>query len=80
MVHKIDVFGRPTDPVIRQFEDRLDDLAAGWRGTHLEEVVIAHQETLAQLYELGWEGSLHPQSELPDRLMPTEYLRCQNRL
>lgn len=80
MGHEIDQFGRPIDPIIRQLEDQLDDLAAAWRGTHLEEVVREYGDIIDQLYQLGWDGSLHPQSELPSNLMPKEYLRRQHRL
>lgn len=73
--HEVDEFGFPTDPELRRLEDRLGDLAGMWRGTYDEKVVQEYHATMARLYELGWNDVLDMESELPDSLMPEEYLR-----
>jgi hypothetical protein len=59
-------------------ETRLGRLAARWRGTenaHEEAAVIRqYQAILRCMIELGFRESLDADAELPDRLMPAEYL------
>ena len=78
--HKVDEFGYPSDPKLRAREFHLCDLAGTWRASwgdpqRQEEIVREYHETVAELYSLGWDAGLDSECELPDRLMPTEYLR-----
>ncbi len=78
--HEIDEFGNPTDPVLRELEFHLCDLAGIWRTKwgspqRQEEIVQEYHATMAKLYSLGWDGWLDMECKLPKRLMPEEYLR-----
>jgi hypothetical protein len=80
MPHEIDELGYPTDPVLRQLEDRLGYLAGEWGGVRRgvdrqDDIVKEYHQTMQKLYELGWDGVLDIDCELPDRLMPEEYLK-----
>ena len=74
MPHEVDIFGFPIDPELNHLESYLGELAARWRGTWDQAIVEEYHATLARLYELGWDGRLDIESELPDRLLPKEYL------
>ncbi len=74
MAHEVDVFGFPIDPELSRLESWLGELAARWRGTWDQNIVDEYHTTMTRLYELGWDGRLDIESELPDRLMPEEYL------
>lgn len=74
MTHKTDDIGLPIDPELRRLELVLGYLAAKWRTTWDISVVQEYQQVFKQLYELGWDGVLDLQSELPDEFMPEEYL------
>jgi len=59
-------------------ERKLGRFAARWRGTEDHEkaaaVVRQYQAMLRCMIELGYRSELYVDSELPDRLMPQEYL------
>lgn len=59
-------------------ELQLSDLAALWRGQQdgedRDETVRQYQAILRCMIELGYNDSLVVDSELPERLMPREYL------
>lgn len=78
MAHEVDIFGFPVDPELNRLETHLGNLAALWRSTWDQSVVDEYHATMAHLYELGWDGRLDIESELPDRLMPIDYLRRRN--
>jgi hypothetical protein len=40
-----------------------------------QKVIEEYHATLTKLYELGWDAALDVDSELPDELMPEEYLK-----
>jgi hypothetical protein len=75
MPHEVDQFGFPVDPELKRLESRLGELAGGWRWTYRQDVVEEYHQTMARLYELGWDAVLDHESELPDAFMPAEYLR-----
>jgi hypothetical protein len=64
-----------TDEEIGLLEEKLEDLAALWRGTRSEEAVQEYHETMKRLYELGWNERLIIQSLLPVDIMPKEYIK-----
>lgn len=61
-----------------QMEVKLSDLAALWRGRQntpdAEMIVRQYHAILRCMIELGYHEELVVDSELPDRLMPQEYL------
>lgn len=70
---------RPVDkPLLKSMEFKLSDLAALWRGNkatpQAETIVRQYQAILRCMIELGFREPLDTDSELPDRLMPQEYL------
>jgi hypothetical protein len=75
MAHEVDDIGFPIDPELRRLEKLVGYLAAKWRHNWDEEVVKEYHATIHRLYELGWDGVLDVESELPDELMPQEYLQ-----
>jgi len=80
MAHAKDEIGYPLDPELRRLEFYLGDLAARWRDAfgepeQQEKIAQEYQDVLMRMYEMGWESQLDVESELPDRLMPKEYLR-----
>jgi hypothetical protein len=70
------------DPFKHTLELKLSDLAALWRenktSTRAETVVRQYQAVLRCLIELGFREALDADSELPNRLMPSEYLDLFN--
>ena len=66
------------EPMLKNMEDSLSELAMRWRGSSSDEEasVIAHhyQVILRCMIDLGFHQSLQVEAELPDDLMPQEYL------
>jgi hypothetical protein len=64
--------------LLRAMELQLSDLAALWRGQQdgeaRDETVRQYQAILRCMIELGYNDSLVTDSELPEELMPQEYL------
>jgi hypothetical protein len=64
--------------LIKSMEFKLSDLAALWRGRQntpdAEMIVRQYQAILRCMIELGYHEELVVDSELPDQLMPQEYL------
>ena len=64
--------------ILDALETKLGHLAAQWRGTNEPEqemlVVRQYQSILRCMIELGFRASLDADAELPERLMPQEYL------
>ncbi len=78
--HATDEFGNALDPELRELEDTLCCLAGSWRlargdSKRREEIVQEYHAAVARLYELGWDGGIDWECELPRQLMPEEYLR-----
>ncbi|MEO8396503.1 MAG: hypothetical protein ABI700_26150 [Chloroflexota bacterium] len=73
----------PTDSqLLNDLENKLSDLAAMWRGQKntpaADEIVHQYQAILRCMIELGHQDSLDADSELPNRLMPQEYVDLFN--
>lgn len=64
--------------LIKSMEFKLSDLAALWRGrqnTPDAEMIVRHYQAILRcMIELGYREELYVDSELPDELMPAEYL------
>lgn len=75
MKHETDRSGFPIDPQLRRLEVQVATLAGIWRGTFDSKIVREYHVIMGLLYELGWDGVLDFESELPDELMPDEYLK-----
>jgi hypothetical protein len=58
--------------------DKLGELVGEWRATKSDEVAKEYQAVLQTLLLMGWRGELDVDMELPDRLMPEEYLNQFN--
>jgi hypothetical protein len=71
---------RTKDELMDLLERRVSHLAMMWRGNihknpqRAEEIVKEYHVVLKCLIELGFKQSLYVDSELPDELMPPEYL------
>lgn len=76
-----DIHNEPDpDNKIEELESLLCDLAGTWRGSRgksivQDEIVREYHETMATLYTLGWDDILHWECELPEHLLPAEYIR-----
>ena len=77
--HETDQIGYPVDPELRALEFHLGNLAAEYREhispEHDKHVIEEYHATMSKLYQLGWDAVLDIESELPDTLMPEEYLK-----
>jgi hypothetical protein len=64
--------------LIEQMEIKLSHLAMRWRERQAhpdaEDIVRQYQAMLRLMIELGFRDELYIDSELPDELMPKEYL------
>jgi hypothetical protein len=64
--------------ILDALESKLGRLAARWRGTEDEDEAAAlvrqYHSILRCMIELGYRDSLDVDAELPDALMPDEYL------
>jgi hypothetical protein len=68
--------GLSDDPAIRQLQLKLGDLAVKFSATpNPDQVVEEYKQTVNRLYELGWDGIIPFDSELPDPYMPEAYLK-----
>ena len=80
--HEVDDLGYPVDPIMRNLQRQLSYLAGELRGMargDLDEaqweIVREYHAVMKQLYEMGWDAILDMEAELPEHLMPEEYLR-----
>jgi uncharacterized protein YutE (UPF0331/DUF86 family) len=66
------------EPMLKNMEDSLSELAMYWRDSDSDEKAnaIAHnyQVILRCMIDLGFRHALQVEAELPDELMPQEYL------
>lgn len=66
------------DQLLSQMEIKLSHLAMRWRGhqrtPEAESIVRQYQALLRCMIEMGYHEELYVDSELPDALMPQEYL------
>jgi hypothetical protein len=66
------------EQLLKSMELKLSDLAALWRGNkstpQAEAIVRQYHAVLHCMIELGFREPLDADSELPDHLMPQEYL------
>ena len=65
--------GIPSDPAQRKLYFKLGELAGEWGETKSDAVAQTYHTVLKSLFELGWEGYLLPDEELPEELMPEWY-------
>lgn len=67
------------NPMLKKMEDSLSELAMLWRGSDDDEeataIVQHYQVILRCMIDLGFQQSLQVEAELPDDLMPQEYLQ-----
>jgi hypothetical protein len=64
---------------LQKLEISLGHLAAEWRGSFndpeiQDSIVRQYHVAVQRLYELGWNEIIDIESELPEELMPREYL------
>jgi len=81
--HEVDGVGYPVDPVMRQLEFRLGDLAYELDfGTQRpdDDIIKEYHETMQKLYDMGWDAILDLDAELPEELMPKEYVQRHPKL
>lgn len=64
-----------TEPNLAESEHRLAEIAYAWRSSPNEELVAQYQKTLRRMIRGGFTQPLDIDTELPDRLMPDEYLK-----
>jgi hypothetical protein len=66
------------EQLLSQMEIKLSHLAMRWRGRQhtpeADNIVRQYQALLRCMIELGYRDELYVDSELPDALMPQEYL------
>jgi hypothetical protein len=66
------------EPMLKNMEESLSELAMRWRGNDSDEEAdaIAHnyQVILRCMIDLGFHQSLQVEAELPDELLPQEYI------
>jgi hypothetical protein len=66
------------EQLLQTMELKLSDLAALWRGykdtPQAENIIRQYHAILRCMIELGFRSPLDLDSELPNRLMPVEYL------
>ena len=65
--------GYDDNPIYDDILYRLSRLAGKWRGEKNDAVAEQYRTLLNALLVMGWRGSLMPEEELPDRLMPEAY-------
>jgi len=85
MPHEVDASGYPTDPHLRALQAKLGDLAAEWREVYRgvegqRDIVSDYHAVMAELYALGWDDMLDIDAELPEVLMPAEYVKRHPRV
>lgn len=72
------IYAQTDVQLLDTLETKLGHLAARWRGTdnpqEAESLVRQYQAVLRCMIELGYHDSLDVDAELPDELMPAEYL------
>jgi hypothetical protein len=59
---------------IEALELKLSRTASKWRETKDAEYVKQYHDIYHKLRSLGWDAGIDVDAELPDRLMPQEYL------
>lgn len=82
--HDVDEDGEALDPELASLERALERLGEEWFGTVAlpargRTVVATYHAVMERMLELGWRGLLDPDAELPDALMPAEYVRWRGR-
>lgn len=59
---------------IEELQDQLGVAAAHWYRTRDAQFVFSYHEIYRKLRQLGWNGSIDIDTELPEELMPPEYM------
>lgn len=65
----------PPRPNFAELERELGRLAYAWRSNPHDALVAQYQNTLRRMMRNGFDQPLDIDAELPDRLMPEEYLK-----
>jgi hypothetical protein len=65
----------PPKPNFAESELELGRLAYAWRSNPHDALVAQYQNTLRRMIRSGFDQPLDIDAELPDRLMPEEYLK-----
>jgi hypothetical protein len=69
----VTLHGFDDNPTYDDILYRLARLAGKWRVTKDDSVAEQYRTMLTALLMMGWRGSLMPEEELSDRLMPEAY-------
>jgi len=67
-------YGYSDNPVYDSLINELAKLAGSWREYKTDELVNRYQTVLRTLIILGYDDELPIDVELPEELMPTEYI------
>lgn len=70
----VEHYGFSNNPVYDALQHQLSELAGEWRTTKRDETVQQYHAVLKTLMLMGWRGSLDVENELPDELLPYDYL------
>lgn len=70
-------FKLPIGPktLVETLLDTMSDAHTQWVHTRDEKWVTEYHQAYAQLREIGWDGGIDVDMELPDELMPEEYMQ-----
>ena len=71
---KVERFGFSENPVFDKLMSELAFLAGKWRRTKEDTLVERYQTILRALVFIGYSDELPLELELPEKLMPVEYL------
>jgi hypothetical protein len=69
----VKLHGYDDNPTYDDILYRVSRLAGKWRVTKDDAVAEEYRTLLKAVLLMGWRGSLMPEEELPDRLMPEAY-------
>lgn len=71
---EVERYGFSDNPTFDTLLNKLAQLAGKWRTTKTDEVAEQYQTILRSLMMLGFREELPVELELPEELMPEEYL------
>lgn len=74
IIKEVETYGFSDNPVYDKIIDKLGYLAGLWRRHQTTEIAEQYQTVLRTLVLLGYDDELPVDVELPEELMPTEYI------